>query len=214
MANIRELSGHLQKLQKQIPFATAQALTSTARKIQAAEKTALSRKLENPTPFTVNAVGSAGARRDNLVAKVFVRDIAASYLEPFEFGGDHKLNSQALLNPKNIKLNKYGNLTRNKMAQLKAKPDVFVGEIDGVNGVWQRKKATKGKKNAKRRKRSQNGTRQPRQKQTAPKLLVRFGDALPVKPVLGYMDRAQAMAANLMQTELSRAMAAAMASAR
>ncbi|MDE8559087.1 hypothetical protein PZO64_22765 [Pantoea vagans] len=214
MANIRELSGHLQKLQKQIPFATAQALTSTARKIQAAEKTALSRKLESPTPFTVNAVGSAGARRDNLVARVFVRDIAASYLEPFEFGGDHKLNSQALLNPKNIKLNKYGNLTRNKMAQLKAKPDVFVGEIDGVNGVWQRKKATKGKKNAKRRKRSQNGTRQPRQKKTAPKLLVRFGDALPVKPVLGYMDRAQAMAANLMQTELSRAMAAAMASAR
>lgn len=214
MANIRELSGHLQKLQKQIPFATAQALTSTARKIQAAEKTALSRKLENPTPFTVNAVGSAGARRDNLVARVFVRDIAASYLEPFEFGGDHKLNSQALLNPKNIKLNKYGNLTRNKMAQLKAKPDVFVGEIDGVNGVWQRKKATKGKKNAKRRKRSQNGTRQPRLKKTAPKLLVRFGDALPVKPVLGYMDRAQAMAANLMQTELSRAMAAAMASAR
>lgn len=214
MANIRELSGHLQKLQKQIPFATAQALTSTARKIQAAEKTALSRKLENPTPFTVNAVGSVGARRDNLVAKVFVRDIAASYLEPFEFGGDHKLNSQALLNPKNIKLNKYGNLTRNKMAQLKAKPDVFIGEIDGVNGVWQRKKATKGKKNAKRRKRSHNGTRQPRQKKPAPKLLVRFGDALPVKPVLGYMDRAQAMAANLMQTELSRAMAAAMASAR
>ncbi|MDH1088824.1 hypothetical protein N5C79_20185 [Pantoea brenneri] len=214
MANIRELSGHLQKLQKQIPFATAQALTSVARKIQAAEKTALSRKLENPTPFTVNAVGSAGARRDNLVAKVFVRDIAASYLEPFEFGGDHKLNSQALLNPKNIKLNKYGNLTRNKMAQLKAKPDVFVGEIDGVNGVWQRKKAMKGKKNAKRRKRSKNGARQPRQKQRAPKLLIRFGEALPVKPVLGYMDRAQTMAANLMQTELSRAMAAAMASAR
>lgn len=214
MANIRELSGHLQKLQKQIPFATAQALTSTARKIQAAEKVALSRKLDNPTPFTVNAVGSAGARRDNLMAKVFVRDIAASYLEPFEIGGDHKLNSQALLNPKNIKLNKYGNLTRNKMSQLKAKPDVFIGEIDGVNGVWQRRKATKGKKNAKRRKRSQNGTRQPRQPQRAPKLLIRFGEALPVHPVLGYMDRAQAMAANLMQTELSRAMAAALASAR
>ena len=214
MANIRELSGHLQKLQKQIPFATAQALTITARKIQAAEKVALSRKLDNPTPFTVNAVGSAGARRDNLMAKVFVRDIAASYLGPFETGGDHKRNSQALLNPKNIKLNKYGNLTRNKKSQLKAKPDVFIGEIDGVNGVWQRRKATKGKKNAKRRKRSQNGTRQPRQPQRAPKLLIRFGEALPVHPVLGYMDRAQAMAANLMQTELSRAMAAALASAR
>jgi len=214
MASIRELPGQLQKLQKQIPFATAQALTSVAREIQAAQKTALSRKLENPTSFTVNAVGSAGARRDNLVAKVFVRDIAAGYLEPFESGGHHKLNSQALLNPKNIKLNKHGNLTRNKMAQLKAKPDVFVGEVKGVNGVWQRKKATKGKKGKKRRKRSANGTRQERIKQRPPKLLIRFGDALPVHPVLGYRERAQAMAANLMQTELNRAIAAAMASAR
>lgn len=215
MASIRELPGQLQKLQKQIPFATAQALTSVAREIQAAQKTALSRKLENPTSFTVNAVGSAGARRDNLVAKVFVRDIAAGYLEPFEFGGHHKLNSQALLNPKNIKLNKHGNLTRNKMSQLKAKPDVFIGDIDGVNGVWQRRKPTKSKKGAKRRKRSANGTRRPpRQKKRAPKLLIRFGDALPVHPVLGYRERAQAMAANLMQTELNRAIAAAMASAR
>lgn len=214
MANLKDLSNQLAKLQKQIPFATAQALTSTARKIQAAEKTALSRKLENPTPFTVNAVGSAGARRDSLVARVFVRDIAAGYLEPFEFGGTHKLNSQALLNPKNIKLNKYGNLTRNKMAQLKAKPDVFVGELDGINGVWQRQKPKKGKKGAKRRKRSSNGTRQPRTPQRAPKLLIRFGDALPVHPVLGYMERAQSMAAGLMQTELNRAIANALASAR
>ncbi len=174
---------------------------------------ALQRKLENPTPFTVNSVGSQGARRDNLTARVFVRDIAASYLEPFEFGGSHKLNSQALLNPKNIKLNKYGNLTRNKMAQLKAKPDVFIGEIDGVNGVWQRKKA-KGRKGAKRRKRSRNGTHQAAVKQGAPKLLIRFGNALPVQPVLGYMDRAEAMATNMMPGELRRAIAAAMASAK
>jgi len=215
MASIEELPGHLLKLKKQIPFATAQALTSVARKIEAAQKTALSRKLENPTPFTVKAVGSTGARRDNLVAKVFVRDIAAGYLEPFEFGGHHKLNSQALLNPKNIKLNKHGNLTRNKMAQLKAKPEVFVGDVGGVNGVWQRKKTSKGKKVAKRRKRSANGTRRPpRQKKRAPKLLIRFGDALPVHPVLGYRERSETMAANLIKTELNRAIAAAMASAR
>jgi len=213
MAGLKELSAQLRSLQKQIPFATAQALTSVARKIQAAEKVAIQRKLENPTPFTVNSVGSQGARRDNLTAKVFVRDIAASYLEPFEFGGQHKLNSQALLNPKNIKLNKYGNLTRNKMAQLKAKPDVFIGEIDGVNGVWQRKKA-KGRKGQKRRKRSANGTHQAVVKRNAPKLLIRFGNALPVKPVLGYTDRAGTMAANLMPRELSQAINAALASAK
>lgn len=219
MAGLKELSAQLQSVRKQIPFATAQALTSVARKIEAAEKTAFKRHLENPTPFTVNSVKSFGARKSNLKAKVFVMDTAASYLEPFEFGGQHKLNSQALLNPKNIKLNKYGNLTRNKMTQLKAKDDVFIGELStrygsGVNGVWQRVKAKKGKKGKKRRKRSANGTRQPRMKMPAPKLLIQFGDALPVKPTLGYFDRAQAMANALMPTELSRAMAEAMRTAK
>ncbi|MBP1034223.1 hypothetical protein J8631_01490 [Serratia fonticola] len=214
MAGLKELSAQLQKIKKQVPFATAQALTAVARKIADAQKTAFQRQLDNPTPFTVNSVRSFGARKSSLTAKVFVMDTAASYLEPFEFGGQHKLNSQALLNPKNIKLNKYGNLTRNKMTQLKAKADVFVGEVGGANGVWQRTKAKKGKKGKKRRKRSANGTRQPRMKMPAPKLLIQFGDALPVKPTLGYFDRAQAMASALMPTELSRAMAEAMRTAK
>ncbi|UAN61552.1 hypothetical protein [Serratia sp. JSRIV006] len=214
MAGIKELSAQLKNIKKQVPFATAQALTSVARKIEAAEKVAFQRHLDNPTPFTVNSVRSFGARKNSLTAKVFVMDTAASYLEPFEFGGQHKLNSQALLNPKNIKLNKYGNLTRNKMTQLKAKPDVFVGAVGGANGVWQRTKAKKGKKGKKRRKRSANGTRQPRMKMPAPKLLIQFGDALSVKPTLGYFDRAQAMASALMPTELSRAMAEAMRTAK
>src|SRR5471030_2253858 len=159
MADIKDLSAQLQSLKKQVPFATAQALTSVVRQIANAEKTAFQRKLETPTPFTVNSVGSVGARRDNLTAKVFVRDIAAGYLEPFEFGGVHKLNGQALLNPKNIKLNKFGNLSRNKLTQLKAKPNVFIGDVDGVNAVWQRRKPLKVKKGKKRQKRSPNGTR-------------------------------------------------------
>lgn len=214
MAGIKELSAQLQSLKKQIPFATAQALTSVARQIAAAEKTAFQRKLENPTPFTVNSVGSAGARRDKLSAKVFVRDIAAGYLEPFEFGGQHKLNGQALLNPKDIKLNKYGNLPRKKLSQLKANPNVFIGDVDGVNGVWQRVKAKKGRKGNKRLKRSANGTRRPRAKNPTPKLLIRFGDALPVKPTLGYMDRSEKMAAGLMPGALSKAIDEALKTAK
>ncbi|KFK94579.1 MULTISPECIES: hypothetical protein [unclassified Serratia (in: enterobacteria)] len=214
MQGLKELSAQLQKIKKQVPFATARALTSVARKIADAQKTAFQRHLDNPTPFTVNSVKSVGARKSNLVAKVFVMDKAASYLEPFEFGGQHKLNSQALLNPKNIKLNKYGNLTRSKMAQLKAKPDVFIGKVGDSNGVWQRVKAKKGKKGKKRRKRSANGTRQERIKAPAPKLLIQFGDALPVTPTLGYMQRAQTMATALMQTELSKAMREALRTAK
>lgn len=212
MALLKDLSRQLKQLQKQIPFATAQAMTSVVREIADAQKRALGRKLESPTPFTVNSVGSSGARKNNLHAKVFVRDVAADYLEPFEFGGEHKLNSQALLNPKNIKLNKYGNMSRNKLSQLKAKPNVFVGEVNGVDAAWQRRKPKKAKK--KRAKRSANGTRRSKPIQRAPKLLVRFGDALPVTPMLGYMDRSRAMAAALMPGALSRAIAEAIRTAK
>ncbi|HBR1162809.1 TPA: hypothetical protein L9K93_003734 [Klebsiella quasipneumoniae subsp. similipneumoniae] len=211
MATIKDLSRQLQTLQKQIPYATAQAMTAVVRQIAAAQKVALGRKLESPTPFTVNAVGSSGARKNDLRAKVYVRDIAAGYLEPFEFGGDHKLNSQALLNPKNIKLNKYGNMPRNKLSQLKAKSNVFIGDVNNVNAVWQRRKTKPAKKRAKR---SPNGTRRPKPKQRPPKLLVRFGDALPVTPVLGYMDRSKAMAEALMPAALSRAIADAIKTAK
>ena len=192
----------------------AQAMTSVVRQIESAQKTAFQRHLENPTPFTVNSVKSVGAKKTNLVAKVFVMKTAASYLEPFEFGGEHKLNGKALLNPKNIKLNKYGNMTRNKMAQLKAKPNVFIGDVDGTNGVWQRTKAKNGKKGKKRRKRSPNGSSQTRVKMPAPKLLIQFGDALPVKPTLGYFDRAEKMAVALMPAALSNAIVQALKTAK
>lgn len=204
MATLNDLSNQLRTIRKQIPFATAQALTSTARKIENAQKVALQRNLENPTPFTAKSIKSRGARKSDLRAKVFVMNIAAEYLTPFEEGGIHKLNSSALLNPKNIKLNKYGNLPRNKLISLKAKDNTFIGELNGVNGVFQRKKAKKGRKGKKRLKRSPNGTRRDRQKQLAPKLFIRFGDALPVQPVLRYQDRAQRMAQALLPQEISR----------
>lgn len=207
MATLKDLSNQLKQLQKQIPFATAQAMTKVVRQIELAQKTAFERHLESPTPFTVKSVGSVAARKNNLTAKVFVRDTAAGYLEPFEFGGEHKLNSQALLNPKNVKLNKYGNMPRNKLSQLKAKENVFV-----VNAVWQRKKPMKAKK--RRAKRSANGTRRPKRKQRSPKLLIRFGDALPVTPVLGYMDRARTMANALLPSALNQAIAEAIRTAK
>ena len=212
MSTLKDLSLQLKQVQKQIPFATAQAMTKVVRQIEAAQKTAFERNLESPTPFTVKSVGSVAARKSNLTAKVFVRDTAAGYLEPFEFGGEHKLNSQALLNPKNVKLNKYGNMPRNKLSQLKAKDNVFVGEVDGVNAVWQRKKPMKAKK--RRAKRSANGTRRPKRKQRSPKLLIRFGDALPVTPMLGYMDRARTMSNALLPSALNQAIAEAIRTAK
>jgi hypothetical protein len=145
MATIKDLSRQLQTLQKQT-LCHSSGYDSRCSSDCSSAKVALGRKLESPTPFTVNAVGSSGARKNDLRAKVYVRDIAAGYLEPFEFGGDHKLNSSALLNPKNIKLNKYGNMPRNKLSQLKAKSNVFIGDVNNVNAVWQRRKPKPAKK--------------------------------------------------------------------
>lgn len=214
MANLTDLSNQLRTLRKQIPFATAQAMTAVVRKIEDAQKVAMQRNLDNPTPFTVKSVKSRGARKSDLKAKVFVMNTAAAYLEPFEIGGVHKLNGSALLNPKDIKLNKYGNLPRNKLSSLKSKENTFIGDISGVNGVWQRKKAKKGKKGRKRLQRSPNGTRRDRKKQPMPKLLIRFGDALPVEPVLGYQDRAMKMTQALLPQEINRAIAEAIQTAR
>ncbi|MBT0469257.1 hypothetical protein ISO34_12225 [Morganella morganii subsp. morganii] len=214
MANLTDLSNQLRTLRKQLPFATAQAMTAVVRKIDDAQKVAMQRNLDNPTPFTVKSVKSRGARKSDLKAKVFVMNTAAAYLEPFEIGGVHKLNGSALLNPKDIKLNKYGNLPRNKLSSLKSKENTFIGDISGVNGVWQRRKAKKGKKGRKRLQRSPNGTRRDRKKQPMPKLLIRFGDALPVEPVLGYQDRAMKMTQALLPQEINRAIAEAIRTAR
>lgn len=214
MANLTDLSNQLRTLRKQIPFATAQAMTAVVRKIEDAQKLAMQRNLDNPTPFTVKSVKSRGARKSDLKAKVFVMNTAAAYLEPFEIGGVHKLNGSALLNPKDIKLNKYGNLPRNKLSSLRSKENTFIGDIGGVNGVWQRKKAKKGKKSWKRLQRSPNGTRRDKKKQPMPKLLIRFGDALPVEPVLGYQDRAMKMTQALLPQEINRAIAEAIRTAK
>lgn len=220
MADLKDLSRQLQWLQKQVRFATARAITSTVRKIEVAEKENLRQKLDNPTPFTVNSVRSKGATRDNLSGKVFIMDTAAPYLEPFEKGGLHYLKEgrKAILNPKNIRLNKYGNLPKAKLQQLKAKPDVFIGKIstrygEEVGGVWQRRKPQKVARNRKR-KRSPNGTRAPRRKSRPPKLVIRFGDALPVTPVLGYQELAHNMASGLMKEEMSAALEQALKTAK
>ncbi|WP_218070405.1 hypothetical protein [Escherichia coli] len=220
MADLKDLHRQLQGMQKQMRFATARAITATVRKIEAAEKENLRQKLDNPTPFTVNSVRSKGATRDNLTGLVFIMDMAAPYLEPFEKGGMHYLKEgrKAILNPKNIRLNKYGNLPKAKLQQLKAKPDVFIGKVttrygEDVGGVWQRKKPKKVAKNRKR-KRSPNGTRAPRRKNRPPKLLIRFGDALPVTPVLGYHELAHDMASRLMKEEMSVALEQALKTAK
>ncbi|MDA8230162.1 MAG: hypothetical protein M0006_02365 [Magnetospirillum sp.] len=203
---------------KQVPFATAKALTATAKMVQGAEKSAIRKIFDNPTPFTVNAVVVRPATKASLQAAVLVKDIAAAYLEPYEDGGDHYLGGKrGLLVPKNVSVNQYGNLPRAALARLKGNANVFVGTVkfrsgQTVSGVWQRppngprRDGTRGAKG--------NTQRQVDGVRTGLKLLIRFEDPLPVKQRLGYQDRGRRVVANVWRRQFAAAFASALQSAR
>ncbi|MBK1842441.1 hypothetical protein JHL17_34105 [Azospirillum sp. YIM B02556] len=195
---------------RQIPFALAKTATGVAKQVQKAETDAISDIFDRPTLFTQRSVGVKAARKSDLTATVFVKDIAAKYLEPFELGGKHFLppskRGGTLLNPKAAQLNQYGNLSKGQLRRLTGRADVFVGAVKTrggatVSGVWQRPAAAGAKGRGLNRGESL-------------KLLVRFGDALPVKQRLGYRERAQQVVQATLRTEFEKAVGDALRTAR
>ncbi|SIT43682.1 conserved hypothetical protein [Paraburkholderia piptadeniae] len=203
---------------KQLPFAIAQTITAVARLAAKAEKDAMPKVFDRPTPFTVNSVAVKGATKSNPQAVVYIKDIAAAYLAPYEFGGQHKLigSGKTWLNPKDrALLNKYGNLSTTTLNRLKGRPDIFVGTIktrsgESIGGVWQRPAPTKvirtpGVKSKALRGQNQSGHL---------KLLIRFGDARPVRQHLDFGGRAQTVVQRAFAVEFGKALAKAVATRR
>lgn len=193
---------------KQLPYATALALTATAGHIGVAWQDEMLDVLDRPTPFTLKSVGVRGARKTRLIASVFVKDIASEYLAPYVFGGLHSLGKKkGLLTPIGVPVNAYGNLPRNKLAQLKNRSGVHVGAVklrsgQVVNGVWKRPT------NAARRRAGRQGG------SAALKLLIRFDDPQPVTQHLDFRGRAEAAIRAHFVPEFSRALAKALATAK
>lgn len=200
---------------KQVPFATAQALNALAVDVQRAEQANMRRVLDRPTPFTVNSVRVQRANKRNLVATVFVMDIAARYLEPYEVGGKNVLNGRAFLNPRHQALNQYGNIPRRTIARLATRSDIFIGKVKTkngmVSGVWQRTNdvARVTSKTGKVRK-----TRKGLNTSGRMKLLIAFTDAHPVRQRLRYRELAQRVVDRQFRRRFDGAMAAAMRTAR
>lgn len=214
---------------KQLPFAISQGINRTAARVAEAESANIRQTFKHPTPFTQKSVGIVKARKSNPVAIVYMKDITASYLKPYETGGSHKLNSQALLNPKDIKLNQFGQLSRGTLARLKARSDIFIGPVktkDGqmVNGVWQRpflrgRDANLGAgMSVRKRNKLLRGMHpnMPKGANTTGKLvlLLRFGDALPVNKRLNWGARANQTVNRSIAADLAAALAAALTTAR
>jgi len=188
---------------KQVPFAMSLALNNLAKGVAGIESDLIGKTFDSPTPFTEKAYRIEVATKARPIAIVAAKDIQAQYLEPYVVGGKRSLGAKrGMLSPRNIALNKYGNLTRNKLASLKGKPNVFIGPVTlkgkTINGVWQRGATPRG---ARRKGGGEYGTKGKNTNlvggaRTTLKLLIQFDDTTQVRKRLpferaarSYLDR-------------------------
>jgi hypothetical protein len=157
----------------QMPQALKLAVNDLAFQIMRAEAANIAKVFKHPRPFTQSATQvQKQATKADPTAIVSVRANRQAYLWPYENGGVHHLPGKALMNPKEVSLDQYGQLTKNKIKALLARPDVFAGTIKGITGIWQR----------------------PKRHGVPLKLLIRLGSALPVHQHLHWLDHAQQIA--------------------
>jgi hypothetical protein len=150
----------------QVPFAVATGLTRIAQRAQNDVERSLPQKIDRPTPFTQRGVGSTVATKRRPTSRVFIKRVQAQYLGLLERGGTLRPKRKSLVVPAGVRLNRYGNLTRNKVKKLLARKDVFSGTVNGTPGIWQRRK------------------------RKGPKLLIAYTKQRQVTPQLGFRQTA------------------------
>ncbi|MBP6010609.1 MAG: hypothetical protein KBA31_00130 [Alphaproteobacteria bacterium] len=219
--NAKELRKSLSDFaKKQVPFAVSQALTAVAREVAKAEVRAIDKTFPTATPFSLGGVGVAGATKSNLMARIFMREIAAAYFLPYLQGGRHALfgGRRSIQVPVGLTTDRYGNLGKGRLSKVIGRPDVFVGKItfrksgETVAGVWQRPKVGK-------RRGGGHGTKGSTRNRiggvfTGLKLLARFEQPQEVKQRLPWAATAQRVVEQVWAREFDKALAKAIATAR
>lgn len=212
-SDIERVAARLDVARRQIPFAARQAATALARQVQQAETAAIPEVFDNPNAFTRRAVASIGATSSNPVARVFVKDKQARYLEPSEVQGLQVLGAgRKIRTPVDIRTNASGDIPKGALSRLipagqrstKGPRGYFIGVVNGVNGIWQRQDPKPG---AKRRR---GGAALVRKL----KLLVAFTRPVTVKSDFGFQQRARELIARNAVQAMSEALKKAMRTAR
>ncbi len=178
-SDVKDLTRSLNRIQrKQIPFATSKAINTLAFDVRKTLQEGLDIYLDRPTPYTKKGVQVEKSTKKDLKAEVGFRSnkfrmgkgtgtTQASYMKKQIEGGIRNAKNRSIPIPieDNIKLNKYGSLTRDKVGNLLANKDkYFSGKLKGAKGkgtgegIWERMpansviKARRSKKKAKGKK--------------------------------------------------------------
>lgn len=117
------LDRRLARIGKELPFATAMALTFTARAVSEEITQALPAIFDRPNPFTMKAIGFRPAQKAEPVAEVYVRRLQAGYLQLQIEGGTRRPKKRALVLPFGPGTEtRYGGLKRGLVKQLLNEP--------------------------------------------------------------------------------------------
>jgi hypothetical protein len=166
---------------RNIRFATALALTSTARDVKSDAKRRLPRVIDRPTRFTLMGLFMKSATKAQLQASVYFKDRQAEYLERLEDGGVRRPKRRALVVPARGRANQYGNLPRRRVQATLSASHGFSGKVRGTGGVWRRLKSGKLR------------------------LIAVYVDRASYEPQLGFKARAQDMAQARMRPNMTKA---------
>lgn len=203
----------------QMPFAAAGAINTVARKIIEGEKEQIRKTFGPVTPFTLSGFRLKTAKKTDLVATITLMPIQAGYLDPYEGGGKQVPHITAMLTPKNIALNQYGNIPFGALKYLKAQKGLaaavksknksaiamaqaklntlgkgdggyFVGKVKGIGGLWQRINTVEESGVQRRATKRDIRDLDKSHIERHLKLIIRFTDPVAVKLQLHYADRA------------------------
>lgn len=147
MKRARRFLSDVQK--KQIPFATALAITNTLHIARKDVVKQLEKDIDRPVPWTKRGFRVIGAKKTLLTGKLFVLPSQNEYLFYQIEGGVRRPKGQALALPPakhasgDVRRNKYGNIPRTQQARAQISKGAISANIGGVAGIWKVPKKTK-----------------------------------------------------------------------
>ncbi len=129
-------------LEKQTRYATAVALTRTAKAVKDGMPAVMERELDRPTPFSKRGLFVQPARPIDLKAVVGFMDRQASYLKYQIAGGARMPTARGIKLPGNVELNSFGNIPKGLIDKLKqaAQSGLLSKAIGKKLGVGDRRK--------------------------------------------------------------------------
>ena len=133
-SNIKEVARKLEtKYRKQIPYATARALTDVAQHAQKEANRQTTKKFEGgATAWTRRSFAYRRANKRNLEAQTYLRDDHEYMVKQIK-GGTRYPKRRAIMAPaRGTRLNKYGNITRGKQQQMITNKDKYFSQNDAI----------------------------------------------------------------------------------